>query len=151
MGDRLREIICDCKGYITDMREWLRTCSEKMRHLWLTDCESLVSHLQNPKNERMENVRLSIDIQGLKQLLWEKADGTNLDELLPEDMAENAIRWIDTSCMIVDCLTKRMDAKVLLKLMKHGKLDFTIEIVGTLRRSPPMSSCLHRHYQVLVT
>ena len=55
----------------------------------------------------MENVRLSIDIQGLKQLLWEKADGTNLDELEPEDVAENAVRWIDTSTMIVDCLTKR--------------------------------------------
>ena len=103
-----------------------------MRHLWLTDCESLVSHLQNPKNERMENVRLSIDIQGLKQLLWEKADGTNLDELLPEEMAENAIRWIDTSCMIVDCLTERMDAGVLLKLMKLGKLDLNPTAESTL-------------------
>ena len=132
MGDRLRAMICDCKGYITDMREWLRTCSEKMRHLWLTDCESLVSHLRNPKNERMENVRLSIDIQGLKQLLWEKADGTNLDELLPETVAENAIRWIDTSCMIVDCLTKRMDATVLLNLMKHGKLDLNPTTESTM-------------------
>ena len=70
--------------------------------------EPLFHHLQNPKNERLENVRLSIDIQGLKQLLWEKADGTNLDELLPEDAAENAVRWIDTSRMIVDCLTKKM-------------------------------------------
>ena len=110
----------------------LTDVQRKMRHLWLTDCESLVSHLRNPKNERMENVRLSIDIQGLKQLLWEKADGTNLDELLPEEMAENAICWIDTSCMIVDCLTKRMDAKVLLKLMKHGKLDLNPTAESTL-------------------
>ena len=94
-----------------------------MRHLWLSDCESLVSHLKNPKNERMENVRLSIDIQGLKQLLWETSDGRNLDELKPGDMAENAVRWIDTSCMVVDCLTKRMDPSVLLKLMATGRLD----------------------------
>ena len=94
-----------------------------MRHLWLSDCESLVSHLKNPKNERLDNVRLSIDIQGLKQMLWEKADGENLDELLPEDVAENAVRWIDTSCMVVDCLTKRMKPDVMLTLMRTGRLD----------------------------
>ena len=93
-----------------------------MRHMWLSDCESLVSHLKNPLNQRMENVRLSIDIQGLKQLLWEKADGTVLDELEPESVAENAVRWIDTSCMIVDCLTKRMKPDLMLRLMEQGKL-----------------------------
>ena len=55
--------------------------------------------------------------------MWEKADGTNLDELQPEDVAENAVRWIDTSCMIVDCLTKGMRPDILLKFMKDGKLD----------------------------
>ena len=123
MGDRLRAIICDCKGLLPDVRDWQSVCSQNIRHLWLSDCESLVSHLKNPKNERLENVRLSIDIQGLKQMLWEKSDGTNLDELLPEDVAENAVRWIDTSCMVVDCLTKRMKPDVLLKLMKVGRLN----------------------------
>ena len=93
-----------------------------MRHLWLSDCESLVSHLKNPKNERLENVRLSIDIQGLKQLLWEQADGTNLDELPPEEIAENAVRWIDTSCMVVDCLRKKMKPDVLMRLTETGIL-----------------------------
>ena len=123
MGDRLRAIICDCKGHLTDAREWQKLSSELMRHLWLTDCESLVSHLKNPKNEKLENVRLSIDIQGLKQLLWEKADGTTLDELPPEKAAENAVRWIDTSCMIVDCLTKRMKPELMIKLMASSKLN----------------------------
>ena len=123
MGDRLRAIICDCKGKLPDLRDWQQISSENMRHLWLTDCESLVSHLKNPKNERMENVRLSIDLQGLKQMLWEKADGTNLDELMPEDVAENAVRWIDTSCMVVDCLTKRMKPDVLLNLTTTGTLS----------------------------
>ena len=56
-------------------------------------------------------------------MLWEKSDGTSLDELLPEDVAGNAVRWIDTSCMVVDCLTKRMKPDVMLKLMKNGRLD----------------------------
>ena len=103
-----------------------------MRHVWLSDCESLVSHLKNPKNERLENVRLSIDIQGLKQMLWEKSDGTPLDELLPENIAENAVRWIDTSCMVVDCLAKRMKPDVTLKLMKDGRLNLRPTLESTL-------------------
>ena len=51
MGDRLRAIILDCRGYIKEMRDWQRISSENMRHLWLTDCESLVAHLKSPKNE----------------------------------------------------------------------------------------------------
>ena len=123
MGDRLRAIIADLRGLLPDVRNWQEVSSSVMRHLWLSDCESLVSHLKNPKNERLENVRLSIDIQGLKQLLWEKSDGTNLDELEPEDVAENAIRWIDTSCMVVDCLTKKMNPSILMKLITTSRLS----------------------------
>ena len=129
MGDRLRAIVADLRGFLPDIRNWQEVSSKVMRHLWLSDCESLVSHLKNPKNERMENVRLSIDIQGLKQILWEKADGTNLDDLEPEDIAENAVRWIDTSCMVVDCLTKKMNPAILLRLIASSRLSLepTIE------------------------
>jgi hypothetical protein len=88
MGDRLRAIIADTKGMMPDLKDWKRVSTEGMRHLWLSDCESLLAHLTNPKNERLENFRLSIDIQGLKQVLWEKADGTDLEELQPIDVAE---------------------------------------------------------------
>ena len=123
MGSRLRAIVADCKGLIKDLKDWERVSQESMKHLWLSDCESLVSHLKNPKNERLENVRLSIDIQGLKQVLWEKADGTDLEELLPATLAENAVRWIDTSCMIVDCLTKKMKPDVIHRLQESGILS----------------------------
>ena len=123
MGSRLRAIMADCKGLIPDLKDWERASQESMRHLWLSDCESLVSHLKNPKNEKLENVRLSIDIQGLKQVLWEKADGTDLEELLPATLAENAVRWIDTSCMIVDCLTKKMKPDVMHRLQESGRLS----------------------------
>ena len=62
-----------------------------MQHLCLSDCKSMVSYLKKPKSERVEYVRLSIDTQGLRQLLWDRSAGTNLDELLPDDMAENAV------------------------------------------------------------
>ena len=93
------------EGYLDDMRDWQRISSGRMRHLWLTDCESLVAHSKNPKHERMDNVRPSIDLQGFKQMLLEKSDGKNLEKLMPEEIVENAVRCIDTSCMLVDCLT----------------------------------------------
>ena len=115
--------MADCKGLILDLKGWKRTSQESVKHLWLSDCESLVHHLKNPKNKRLENVRLSIDVQGLKQVLWKKADGTDLEELLPATLEENAVRWIDTSCMIVDCLTKKMKPDVTHRLQEDGKLS----------------------------
>ena len=55
---------------------------------------------------------LGISFEEPEELLLDKADGTNLDELEPEDIAENAVRWIDTSCMVVDCLTKKMNPAI---------------------------------------
>ena len=46
-----------------------------------------------------------------------------MDELLPEEAAENAVCWIDTSCMVVDCLTKRMKPDVLINLIETGILS----------------------------
>ena len=56
-------------------------------------------------------------------MLWERAGGTNLDELMPEDIAENAVRWIDTSCMVVDSLIKKMKTDILLSTMTSGRLS----------------------------
>ena len=134
MGDRLRVIIADCKGMISDMRNWQEESARCMRHIWMSDCESLVAHLKNPRNERLDNVRLSIDIQGLKTMLWEKSDGTPLDALMPEATCENAVRWIDTSCMVVDCLTKRMDPGVLIRLMRTGTVSLQATVESELAK-----------------
>ena len=53
MGDRLRATIVDCKGLMPSLKEWEKASCTNMRHLWLSDCESLVSHLQNPRTERV--------------------------------------------------------------------------------------------------
>ena len=79
--------------------------------------------VRNPKSERLENVRLSIDLQSLKQLPWERSDGTILDELDSAEVADNAVKWIDTSCMVVDCLTKKMNPRAMIYLMSAGYLD----------------------------
>ena len=62
--------------------------------------------------------RLSIDIIALRQLIWENAEGEELDDL-SEDMPD-IVEWIDTSKMLVDALTKDMNANDLRATLKEG-------------------------------
>ena len=55
-------------------------------------------------------------------MIWNKEDGTQYEELPKERDARYAIRWIDTSAMPVDCMTKRMKGDVLVRTLA-GKLD----------------------------
>ena len=57
-----------------------------------------------------------------------------MDELLSESACENAVRWIDTSCMIVDCLTKKMDAELLIRLMRAGRLNLQPTIASEMAK-----------------
>ena len=89
-------------------------------------------HALNPRDERLENVRLSLDISMFNARLWTDPDGETYEYLPdPEQSAsfDNAkaniiSRWIDTSSMVVDCMTKRMKPDVLFRIM-DGYLDLT--------------------------
>ena len=69
-------------------------------------------------------------------MLWETQDGKPLDELLPEATCENAVRWIDTSCMIVDSLTKKMNSSLLLKVMEEGKISLQTTVESLESEEP---------------
>ena len=68
-------------------------------------------------------------------MLWEKANGTPLDDLMPEATCENAARWINTSCMIADCLTNRMDPAVLIRFMRTGTISLQPTVESELASS----------------
>ena len=53
---------------------------------------------------------------------------------MPEATCENAVRWIDTSCMVVDCLTKRMDPSVLIRLMRTGTISLQATVESELSK-----------------
>ena len=74
-GQRLRTIIADLKGEIQEGAQWLEQSRGKVKHLWLTDCESLHSYLANPTAASAEDKRLEIDLEDLRQSLWEDANG----------------------------------------------------------------------------
>ena len=83
--------------------DWEENCAKTTRHLWMTDCEFLNSYCTNPSAAGCEDKRSEIDLEGLREYLWEYPDGTLKDHY--EDQHDK-IRWIDTSTMICDPLTK---------------------------------------------
>ena len=94
-----------------------------MFHVWLTDCDSLYEHLINPKMASIQNKRLAIDLQALRQDIW-KEDEENDDRMESLDITKGDYpRWIDTSTMIADPLTKAMKPGRLVESMESGILD----------------------------
>ena len=65
--------------------------------------------------------RLSIDLAGMRQLLWETAEG-DLRETQTVDQPDRII-WIDTSIMPVDCMTKAMKSDLLINLISTGEFN----------------------------
>ena len=120
-GQRLRTIIADLKVEIQEGGQWLEQSRDKAKHLWLTDCESLHSYLANPTAASAEDKRLEIDLEDLRQSLWEDADGNPKDTM--EEEQTDKVRWIDTSTMLADPLTKLMKAERLEQALSTGVID----------------------------
>ena len=102
---------------------WEENCANVKRHLWMTDCQSLHDYLNNPSAAGTEDKRLEIDLEGLREYLWEYLDGT-LKDYIHEDQ-HGKTRWIDASTMICDPLTKPGPngfAQRLVGCMRSGKL-----------------------------
>ena len=116
-GFKIRATIADCCNQL-DLRNWEESSRKFMKHLWLTDCKSLQEHLCASTLTKTSDKRLSIDLAALRQLIWEK-DGEETEEITVEH--PDQIQWIDTSIMLVDALTKDMNANYLRSVMKEGK------------------------------
>ena len=117
-GLRVRAILTDIHGSLESLDSWEQKTRSPLRQLWLTDCKSLGDHLRGHSLGKVDGKRLSIDLTGLRQL-WFDESNEELDE--PRDGLPDEIRWIDTSIMLVDALTKDMNSNNLPKAMKDSK------------------------------
>jgi hypothetical protein len=104
-GVALRAVIAEVLGKRSrhDVN-WEDNCASVKRHVWMTDCQSLHDYVVNPVAAGTEDKRLEIDLEGLREYLWEFPDGSLKDYI--EEEQNDKIRWIDTSTMICDPLTK---------------------------------------------
>ena len=118
-GTRWRAAIVEMKGNL-DIKSWEESAASQMGHVWMTDCESLYEHLISPKMNSIDNKRLAIDLMSLRQLVWERRGERQLEI---DRSSGDYPRWIDTSVMIADPLTKVMKSERLEKTLSSGQLD----------------------------
>ena len=118
-GTRVRACIVDMQGKL-DIRNWEESAAQAMGHCWMTDCESLYEHLMSQRLNSIENKRLAIDLKALRQYIWER----NGDRTLEVDCScGDYPRWIDTSVMLADPLTKAMKTDRLDETLRTGRFD----------------------------
>ena len=117
---RLRAALADAHGVFL-RTDWEYHTARFMRNVWMIDCNSLNDHLRNPTFTKCSDKRLSIDLAVLRQMVWLTPDG-DLREKIGSDQPD-MVRWIDTSCMVADCLTKRMRSDRLSGCLRSCWLD----------------------------
>ena len=118
-GARIRAAIVDMRGQL-DFSKWEESACSQMGHCWMTDCDSLYEHLVSPKLNAIDNKRLGIDLMALRQQAWER--GGERTPVVDHGSGDYP-RWIDTSTMPADPLTKAMDGSRLTAIMMTGQLD----------------------------
>ena len=102
------------------MRNWEESAANEMGHCWMTDCGSLYEHLVSQRLNSIENKRLAIDLMALRQQIWER----NGERTLEIDHGSGDYpRWIDTSVMLADPLTKAMTDERMVNTMMTGRFD----------------------------
>jgi hypothetical protein len=118
-GTRIRAAIVDAKGQL-DLGNWEESAASHMGHVWMTDCDSLYEHLVSPRLNSIENKRLAIDLMALRQQVWER--GGERTQTVDHSSGDYP-RWIDTSVMLADPLTKPMGAERLVETLRTGVFD----------------------------
>jgi hypothetical protein len=125
-ADVLRVALADAHGAITNPDKWESESAAWMPLVWFTDCRSCYDTLQKPVSKSVDK-RLGMELASLRQHLWrqrgsEMPDPRSLEDrpLEPTDI----VRWVDTSVMVADCLTKAMREEFLLRVLESNLWDF---------------------------
>ena len=84
-----------------------------MLHVWVTDCDSLYDHLVSTNPGSVDDKRFGIDLAILLQFIWERENASDLEPAA--EVSGEYPRWVDTSAMLVDPLTKILPSDMLVK------------------------------------
>ena len=119
-ADLIRAAIADAHGQL-DRKNWENSAASWCKSQWLTDCKSCADSLHNPVARGIDK-RLGIELASLRQFIWRRrlhdlADCRLLEELPPDEERTDMCRWIDTTVMSCDCLTKAMPEDYLMKIL----------------------------------
>ena len=120
-ADLLRATVADAHGSL-DRSQVEKSATEFCRLVWMSDCRSCTDTLRKPIAKSV-NKRLGFDLSSLRQHLWRQRgeklpDRWLLEERPPDQM--DMCKWIDTSVMLADSLTKLMKEEYLLKVLNEN-------------------------------
>ena len=76
----LRAGIADARGKLAKGFGWELSAKHSMKHIWLTDCESVHSYINNPVAAGTEDKRQETDLEALRQFIWDDDDEQPMDE-----------------------------------------------------------------------
>jgi hypothetical protein len=128
-GDRLRAAIVDARGLL-DPKDWESSAADNMLHVWVTDCDSLYEHLVSNNPGSVDDKRLGIDLAILRQFIWERENASDLEPAT--EVSGDYPRWVDTSAMLVDPLTKILPSDMLVKALNTGVYDMRATAESTM-------------------
>ena len=93
--------MCEMTGKLVSMTDWHEQCQMKMmKHICVSDCMSLVEHLnaEVPKKIQDKRLKSSLEYSPYGDELW----------------------WIETARMLADTLTKSMKPCLLTRTLTSG-------------------------------
>ena len=117
-GDRLRCVLCELTGKLATTTDWHEQCQMKMKHVWVSDCMSLVEHLNAEVPKKVQDKRLGIELAALRQSLWTGNGQRTSQEFMPHG---DELIWTETSKTLADALTKSMRPDLLVKVVQTGR------------------------------
>ena len=114
-GDRIRALLAELYDCGSSGSDWYDKSRAAVPHLMLTDCRSLSDNLNSEVPSKVQDKRLQIELNALRQALFDD-DGSKLIDRYPD--AADRITWTSTATMIADCLTKSMKPDLLIRVLR---------------------------------
>ena len=118
--ERPRGCLAEMYGYLTSDPDWYDAARKHVPHIMLSDCRSLVDDLNVEVPAKVEDKRLQIEINPLRQAIF-LDDGTATHYPAGGDCAD----WCDTATQATDCFTKSMKPDFLLKILNSCSYEIS--------------------------
>ena len=130
-GDKIRAALAEMYGYLSPGPEWYESARKHVPHIMLSDCRSLVDHLNVEVPARVQDKRLQIELNALRQAIF-LDDGTRTASHYPA--GGDRVDWCDTHTQIADCFTKSMKPDYLLKVLATWEQALSDRVCVTWHR-----------------
>ena len=123
-GDRVRALLAELYGYGTADPTWHEASRRAIPHVMLSDCRSLVANLNTEVSSRVQDKRLQIELDAIRQSIFD-GDGRRTAEVFPK--GGDRVDWVATATQVADCLTKSMKPTCMLRVLDTCKYQISRE------------------------